>query len=355
MPDSLDIDHLGETDAAAELERLAGAMAEAERQYFQDDAPSLTDAEYDGLKRRNLAIEARFPQLVRDDSPSRRVGAAPSTQFSPVEHGVPMLSLDNAFDDGEVAEFEARVRRFLRIDPAEAIAFTAEPKIDGLSANLRFEHGVFVQGSTRGDGRVGEDITANLRTIADIPHKLAGSGWPDVIEVRGEVYMELAAFAAMNAEAEAKGERTYVNPRNSAAGSLRQIDPSITAKRPLRFFAYAWGLISAPFAQDAEGGAGKAGELGLSRQSPLGAGGERGGAGRRLCGVRQGSRRARLRHRRRGLQGRPAGLAGGGWDRWAASHAGPSPTSSRPSGPGRCWRASTSRWAARAPRPRWRG
>ena len=249
MPDSPDIDHLAEDEAAVELERLAGAMAEAERQYFQDDAPSLTDAEYDVLKRRNLAIEARFPHLIRDDSPSRRVGAAPSTQFSPVEHGVPMLSLDNAFDDGEVAEFEARVRRFLRIDPAEAIAFTAEPKIDGLSANLRYEKGVFVQGSTRGDGRVGEDITANLRTLADIPHKLAGSGWPDVIEVRGEVYMELAAFAAMNAEAEAKGERTYVNPRNSAAGSLRQIDPTITAKRPLRFFAYAWGLTSAPFAE----------------------------------------------------------------------------------------------------------
>jgi DNA ligase (NAD+) len=249
MPESLDIDHLTEGEAAAELERLAAAMAEAERLYFREDAPTLTDAEYDALKRRNLAIEARFPDLVRPDSPSKRVGAAPSEQFSPVEHGVPMLSLDNAFDDAEVAEFEARVRRFLRIDPAEAIAFTAEPKIDGLSANLRYEQGVLVQGSTRGDGRVGEDITANLRTLKDIPHQLSGEGWPDVIEVRGEVYMELAAFAAMNAEAEARGERTYVNPRNAAAGSLRQIDPAITAKRPLRFFAYAWGLASAPFAE----------------------------------------------------------------------------------------------------------
>ncbi len=249
MPESADIDQLTEGEAAAELERLAAAMAEAERLYFREDAPTLTDAEYDALKRRNLALEARFPELVRPDSPNLRVGAAPSEQFSPVEHGVPMLSLDNAFDDSEVADFAARIRRFLRIDPAEAIAFTAEPKIDGLSANLRYENGVLVQGSTRGDGRVGEDITANLRTLKDIPHQLSGDGWPDVIEVRGEVYMELAAFAAMNAEAEAKGERTYVNPRNSAAGSLRQIDPSITAKRPLRFFAYAWGLASAPFAE----------------------------------------------------------------------------------------------------------
>jgi DNA ligase (NAD+) len=249
MPQFLDIEHLTEGDAAAELERLAAAMAEAERLYFREDAPTLSDADYDALKRRNLAIEARFPDLVRPDSPSKRVGAAPAEQFSPVAHGVPMLSLDNAFSDEEVAEFEARIRRFLRIDPGEAIAFTAEPKIDGLSANLRYENGVLVQGSTRGDGRMGEDITANLRTLKDIPHKLAGSGWPDVIEVRGEVYMELAAFAAMNAEAETKGERTYVNPRNSAAGSLRQIDPSITARRPLRFFAYAWGLISVPFAE----------------------------------------------------------------------------------------------------------
>jgi DNA ligase (NAD+) len=254
MPDSPNLDHsdldgLTEGDAATELERLAGQMAEAERLYFREDAPTLTDAEYDALKRRNLALEARFPELVRPDSPSKRVGAAPAEQFAPVEHGVPMLSLDNAFTNEEVGEFAARVRRFLRIDPAEAVAFTAEPKIDGLSANLRYEKGVFVQGSTRGDGRVGEDITANLRTLNDIPHTLAGSGWPDVIEVRGEVYMERAAFAAMNADAEAKGERTYVNPRNSAAGSLRQIDPTVTARRPLRFFAYAWGLVSAPFAQ----------------------------------------------------------------------------------------------------------
>jgi DNA ligase (NAD+) len=247
--DAKDVDALTEGEATMELERLARAMSEAERLYFREDAPTLSDAEYDALKRRNLAIEARFPDLLRPDSPSRRVGSAPSEQFAPVEHGVPMLSLDNAFADEEVDEFAARVRRFLRIDPDDAIAFTAEPKIDGLSASLRYEHGELIRGATRGDGRVGEDITANLRTLKDIPHTLKGSGWPAVIEVRGEVYMETAAFRAMNAEAEAKGERTYVNPRNSAAGSLRQIDPSITAKRPLRFFAYAWGLVSAPFAE----------------------------------------------------------------------------------------------------------
>jgi DNA ligase (NAD+) len=248
MPDSPAIDQLTAQEAEAELERLAEAMAEADRLYYQHDAPTLSDAEYDAMKRRNLAIEARFPDLVRADSPSHRVGAAPSEQFAPVAHGVPMLSLDNAFSDEEVDEFATRVRRFLRIDPLIPIAFCAEPKIDGLSANIRYERGVLVQGATRGDGRTGEDITANLRTLDDIPERLAGAGWPDLIEIRGEVYMELKAFAAMNAALEAKGERTYVNPRNSAAGSLRQLDPAITAARPLRFFAYAWGELSAPFA-----------------------------------------------------------------------------------------------------------
>jgi len=243
-----DLKSFGETEAAAELERLAGLMARADAQYFQEDAPELEDAEYDALKRRNLALEALFPDLVRPDSPSRRVGSAPADQFSPVEHGVPMLSLDNAFSDEEADEFVARIRRFLRLEEADPVAFSAEPKIDGLSANLRYENGVLIQGSTRGDGRVGEDITANLKTLADIPQRLWASGWPAVVEIRGEVYMETAAFLAMNAEAEARGERTYVNPRNCAAGSLRQIDPSVTARRPLRFFAYAWGLTSAPFA-----------------------------------------------------------------------------------------------------------
>jgi len=239
---------LTEAEAADELARLAGELAEHDRRYFQDDAPAVSDADYDALKRRNAEIEARFPLLVHEDSPSRKVGATRALTFSPVTHGVPMLSLDNAFSDADAAEFDARVRRFLRLGD-EVVAYTAEPKIDGLSASLRYEAGRLVQGATRGDGRVGEDVTTNLRTIGEIPHRLAGGGWPDVIEIRGEVYLGHEDFAAINAVAEAAGQRTYVNPRNTAAGSLRQIDPAVTAQRPLRFFAYAWGLLSSPFAE----------------------------------------------------------------------------------------------------------
>ena len=238
---------LSEAEAVEELTQLADELAANDIRYFQDDAPSLSDAAYDALKRRNGEIEARFPHLVRENSPSLRVGAARTEAFSPVEHGTPMLSLDNAFSDEDAVEFDARVRRFLRLGD-EVVAYTAEPKIDGLSASLRYERGVLVQGATRGDGRVGEDVTENLRTIGEIPHRLKGSGWPDLIEVRGEVYFGHDDFAALNAAAEAAGQRTYVNPRNAAAGSLRQIDPKITAQRHLRFFAYAWGLISDPFA-----------------------------------------------------------------------------------------------------------
>jgi DNA ligase (NAD+) len=239
---------LSETDAADELAALADELAAHDLRYHQQDAPTISDGDYDALKRRNLDIETRFPHLIRENSPSVKVGAARADQFSPVEHGVPMLSLDNAFSNDEAIEFDARVRRFLRLSADEPLAYTAEPKIDGLSASLRYEKGVLVQGATRGDGKVGEDVTANLRTIADIPHRLKGSGWPDVIEVRGEVYVELAAFAAFNAAAEEAGQRTYANPRNFAAGSLRQIDPKISAQRPLRFFGYAWGLVSDSFA-----------------------------------------------------------------------------------------------------------
>ncbi|MCA3735299.1 MAG: NAD-dependent DNA ligase LigA [Phenylobacterium sp.] len=247
MPE-IAIPDLTEAEAAEELTRLADEIAAHDLAYHQADAPVVSDAEYDALRRRNAEIEARFPHLVRENSPSMRVAASRSEQFSPVEHGVPMLSLDNAFSDAEAEEFDARIRRFLRLDEA-AIAYTAEPKIDGLSASLRYEGGVLVRGATRGDGRVGEDVTANLLTIGDIPRRLAGSGWPEVVEVRGEVYLSHAAFAELNAQAEAAGQRTYANPRNAAAGSLRQIDPRITATRPLGFFAYAWGEISAPFAQ----------------------------------------------------------------------------------------------------------
>ena len=246
------VETLSEDQAAAELSRLAAEMRRADFLY-NEAAPELSDAEYDALKARNLAIETRFPALIRADSPSLKVGSPASSQFSEVRHGVPMLSLDNAFDEGDVADFVARIQRFLKLPHADPVAFVAEPKIDGLSANIRYEKGVLVQGATRGDGRTGEDITANLKTISDIPVKLSGSGWPDLIEIRGEVYAPNEGFAAFNAAAEAEGRRTYANPRNFAAGSLRQIDPKVTAGRPLAFFAYAWGETSAPFAETQEG------------------------------------------------------------------------------------------------------
>jgi len=247
MPETA-VEDISEAEAAAELTRLADEIAAHDLRYYQDEAPSVSDAEYDALKQRNAAIEARFPALVRDNSPSLRVGAVRAAAFAPVEHGVPMLSLDNAFSDDDAREFDARVRRFLRLGE-EPVAYNAEPKIDGLSASLRYENGVLVQGATRGDGRVGEDVTQNLKTIGEIPHRLKGDGWPDILEVRGEVYFGHEDFAALNAAAEAAGQRTYVNPRNAASGSLRQIDPKITAQRGLHFFAYAWGVLSAPFAQ----------------------------------------------------------------------------------------------------------
>ncbi|HEY5071536.1 MAG TPA: NAD-dependent DNA ligase LigA [Caulobacteraceae bacterium] len=247
MPEPTPVSRLTEARAAEELARLADEIASHDIRYFQDEAPTVSDGEYDALKRRNGAIEVRFPHLIRENSPSLRVGAARAAAFAPVEHGAPMLSLDNAFSDEDAAEFDARVRRFLRLGD-EAVAYAAEPKIDGLSASLRYEGGVFVQGATRGDGRAGEDVTANLATIGDIPHRLKGRGWPALIEVRGEVYLGHAQFAALNAAAEKAHQRTYANPRNAASGSLRQIDPAITAARPLRFFAYAWGLASDQFA-----------------------------------------------------------------------------------------------------------
>jgi DNA ligase (NAD+) len=239
------VDKLTPKEAAAELERLAAEIARHDKLYYSKDAPELTDAEYDKLRKRNAAIEARFPDLIREDSPSTRVGAAPAEKFGKVRHSVPMLSLDNAFDAADAGSFVARVQRFLALDKSPV--FTAEPKIDGLSASLRYENGVFVQGATRGDGREGEDVTANLRTLKDVPHTIKGA--PAVLEVRGEVYMEKAAFAKMNAALEKDGKQAYVNPRNSAAGALRQLDPKITATRPLRFFAHGWGELSEPLAE----------------------------------------------------------------------------------------------------------
>ncbi|ODT88417.1 NAD-dependent DNA ligase LigA [Phenylobacterium sp. SCN 70-31] len=243
------VDQLSEAQAVEELTRLADEISAHDIRYHAEDAPTISDAEYDDLKRRNGEIEARFPHLVRENSPSMRVGAARSEKFRAIQHGVPMLSLDNAFADDEAVEFDARIRRFLRLPADETVGYTAEPKIDGLSCSIRYEKGVLIQAATRGDGKVGEDVTANVRTIAEIPHRLLGAGWPDVIEVRGEIYLGHEEFAALNAAAAEAGQKTYANPRNAAAGSLRQIDAAVTASRPLRFFAYAWGYHSEPFAE----------------------------------------------------------------------------------------------------------
>ena len=236
--------------AAAELARLSAEIARHDRLYHQEDAPEISDADYDTLRGRNAAIESRFPDLVRADSPSKRVGAAPAGGFRKVRHSRPMLSLANAFDEASVAEFFAGVRRFLKElqdDPAAAIEIVAEPKIDGLSIALRYEDGHFVQGATRGDGTVGEDVTANLRNVVDLPRRLANRA-PAVLEVRGEVYMARDDFFALNQAQEAAGAKVFANPRNAAAGSLRQLDPAITAARPLSLFVYAPGEIDAPVA-----------------------------------------------------------------------------------------------------------
>jgi DNA ligase (NAD+) len=238
------VDKLTAGEAEKELDRLASEIAGHDRRYHAEDNPSISDADYDVLRRRNGEIEARFPQLVRADSPTHRVGAAVSEKFAKVVHARPMLSLDNAFTDEDVHDFAVRVRRFLGLKEADALAMTCEPKIDGLSAALRYENGLFVQGATRGDGTEGEDITANLRTIKDIPLRLAGKP-PKVLEVRGEVYMSHREFAALNKRQEKEGRQIYANPRNSAAGSVRQLDPGITASRNLHFFAYTWGEVSA--------------------------------------------------------------------------------------------------------------
>jgi len=238
------VETLTAAEAVRELERLAAEIARANRAYHTQDAPEISDAEYDALKWRNAAIESRFADLKRADSPSDIVGGALAEGFGQVVHRVRMLSLGNAFSAEEVVEFDARVRRFLNLAEEQPLAYTAEPKIDGLSLSLRYERGVLVQAATRGDGEMGEDVTANARTIADIPRGIAGA--PEVLEVRGEVYMSHADFAALNARQGARGERTFANPRNAAAGSLRQLDATITAARPLRFFAYGWGELSEP-------------------------------------------------------------------------------------------------------------
>jgi DNA ligase (NAD+) len=249
------VDELTQAQAKKELKQLTESIAHHDRLYHEKDAPEISDAAYDALRRRNIAIEQRFPDLVRADSPSRRVGAAPAAGFAKVTHAKPMLSLDNAFDDEDVRAFFTSVRNFFRrpedlarVDPA-TITVAAEPKIDGLSCSLRYEQGELVLAATRGDGVTGEDVTANVKTLKDVPHRLKGRSWPATIEIRGEVYMERPGFFALNAEREKEGEPVFANPRSSAAGSLRQLDPAVTAGRPLKFFAYAWGEASEPIAE----------------------------------------------------------------------------------------------------------
>jgi DNA ligase (NAD+) len=238
------VDELTEKQAKTEHARLADEIAGHDRRYYQEDAPTVTDAEYDELRRRYAAIEARFPEFATGGSLSLRVGAAPSPRFAKVRHAVPMLSLDNAFAEEDVVDFVGRIRRFLRLPESEEIVFSAEPKIDGLSMSLRYEDGKLVTGATRGDGAEGEDVTANAKTLQDIPKLLKGKDVPAVCEVRGEVYMTKNAFLELNKRQADAGKQLYVNPRNTAAGSLRQLDASITASRPLGFFAYAWGEMS---------------------------------------------------------------------------------------------------------------
>lgn len=267
MSAQIDVDELDEKSARSELARLALEIKLADAAYYKDDAPHLTDADYDALRQRNLAIEARFPKLKRKDSPTDSIGAPVSDGFGKIEHGVPMLSLDNAFTGDDVTEFAARIRRFLGLNDDDPLIMTAEPKIDGLSLSLTYENGKLIKAATRGDGRVGEDVTANARTLNDVPERLEGAGWPERVEIRGEVYMSTEDFTALNeTEAEA-GRKTYMNPRNAAAGALRQKDARVTASRPLKFFAYAWGEVSAPFAETQSEAVAKLASWGFSTNS----------------------------------------------------------------------------------------
>jgi len=263
-PDSLDrpVDTIDAGAAQRELAYLAEVLASADLAYHRDDAPEISDADYDRLKERNRALEAQFPDLKRADSPSEQVGASVQEGFGKVQHALRMLSLGNAFSDDDVRDFDQRIRRYLGLGPGASLTYTAEPKIDGLSLSLRYEAGQLVQAATRGDGAVGENVTANARTIEDIPKRLERA--PDVLEVRGEVYMSHADFAALNSRQAESGGKTFANPRNAAAGSLRQLDAAITRARPLKFFAYAWGEISEPLATTQSGAIARLRELGFA-------------------------------------------------------------------------------------------
>ena len=256
---------MDESAAKRLIANLSMEIRAADEQYYKEDNPSLSDADYDALRKKLIALETEFPHLVAKNSPTQKVGAKPSGRFGKIKHNVPMLSLDNAFNNQDVADFVKRVKKFLSLPSDAPLSFTAEPKIDGLSAALRYENGKLVTGATRGDGQVGEDITRNLMTLKeDVPHQLKGDDWPDILEIRGEVYIEHEAFDVMNAAQAQAGKPEYKNPRNAAAGSLRQIDPSVTASRPLRFFAYTWGEVSAPLSGTQRGAVDKMAMWGFS-------------------------------------------------------------------------------------------
>ncbi|MCF6327922.1 MAG: NAD-dependent DNA ligase LigA [Devosiaceae bacterium] len=265
---SKSLPQLSKAEAKAELEHLAKEISRHDEAYHAKDRPLISDAQYDELRQRNQAIEAKFPDLILDNSPSKKVGATIAKGFEKVRHRVPMLSLGNGFNDQDIADFVDRGYRFFGRDKGINLKFTVEPKIDGISASLRYENGVFAQGATRGDGTTGEDITANLKTIKEIPQKLRGNNWPQTLEVRGEIYMDHADFAELNRRAKEMGGQTYVNPRNTAAGSVRQLNSSITASRNLKFFAYAWGYVSEPFASTQMEAVAKLGEWGF-KTNPL--------------------------------------------------------------------------------------
>jgi DNA ligase (NAD+) len=266
MQNQIDVAALTQEQARAYLDELAEAIARANLAYHREDAPEISDAEYDRLKALNAEIELRFPSLKRPDSPTEHVGAAPAEGFQKIRHSIPMLSLGNAFEERDVREFDQSIRRYLGLSDDAPLTYTAEPKIDGLSLSLRYEEGRLVHAATRGDGAVGENVTANARTIADIPDRLAQA--PEILEVRGEVYMSHADFAELNVRQSDTGGKTFANPRNAAAGSLRQLDPSVTASRPLRFFAYAWGSISVPLSDTQMGAIARLTRLGF-QTNPL--------------------------------------------------------------------------------------
>ncbi len=266
MSENTPVEALSKEQAKAELERLKSLIEAANRKYYSEDAPDISDAEYDALKQRNLAIEARFPDLKLAESPSEQIGAPVSETFSKIRHEVRMLSLGNAFSDSDVLDFDARIRKYLGMGPKDPLTYIAEPKIDGLSLSLRYEKGELIYAATRGDGETGENVTNNARTVDDIPESLKGA--PDVLEVRGEVYMAHADFEDLNRRQREKGQKEFANPRNAAAGSLRQLDASVTASRPLRFFAYGWGALSEALADSQSGAFKRLADLGF-KVNPL--------------------------------------------------------------------------------------